>query len=198
MDLDADLDRRPVPAFAHASEAELARILDFYTVAWEYEPRTFPILFDRSGAVRESFSPDFYLPELDLYLELTTLKQRLVRKKIASCGASASSTPAFESSFCTPATSGPCSSSTGSSPSRTHSLALTARRRLPGYAPPAPAREHGRLRRTRCPHRQVPSGLATPDPPGRPCVTRRGIRMAAVGARAGRAPKPARVPPRAW
>ncbi len=81
MDLDADLDRRPVPAFAHASEAELARILDFYAVAWEYEPRTFPILFDRSGAVRESFSPDFYLPELDLYLELTTLKQRLVRKK---------------------------------------------------------------------------------------------------------------------
>ena len=81
MDLDADLDVRPRPAFAHASEAELARILDFYAVAWEYEPRTFPILFDGSGAVRESFSPDFYLPELDLYLELTTLKQRLVRKK---------------------------------------------------------------------------------------------------------------------
>ena len=81
MDLDADRDLRPVPAFAHASEAELARILDFYAVAWEYEPQTFPILFDRAGAVLESFSPDFYLPELDLYLELTTLKQRLVRKK---------------------------------------------------------------------------------------------------------------------
>ncbi len=81
MALDADLDRRPAPAFAHASEAELARILDFYAVAWEYEPHTFPILFDRSGAVLESFSPDFYLPELDVYLELTTLKQRLVRKK---------------------------------------------------------------------------------------------------------------------
>ncbi len=81
MDLDADIDIRPAPAFSHASEAELARILDFYTVGWEYEPHTFPILFDRSGAVLESFSPDFYLPELDLYLELTTLKQRLVRKK---------------------------------------------------------------------------------------------------------------------
>ncbi len=81
MDLDADLDIRPAPGFAHASEAELARILDFYAVAWEYEPRTFPILFDRTGAVLESFSPDFYLPELDVYLELTTLKQRLVRKK---------------------------------------------------------------------------------------------------------------------
>jgi len=74
-------DARPQPAFAHASEAELARILDFYEVAWEYEPHTFPILYDREGAVLESFSPDFYLPELDLYVEITTLKQRLVRKK---------------------------------------------------------------------------------------------------------------------
>ena len=72
---------RPRSAFAHASEAELARILDFYEVAWEYEPHTFPILYDRDGAVLESFSPDFYLPELDLYVEITTLKQRLVRKK---------------------------------------------------------------------------------------------------------------------
>jgi hypothetical protein len=75
------MEARAVPSFAHASEAELARILDFYAVAWEYEPHTFPILFDRSGAVLESFSPDFYLPELDLYVELTTLRQRLVRKK---------------------------------------------------------------------------------------------------------------------
>lgn len=74
-------DARPRSAFAHASEAELARILDFYEVAWEYEPHMFPILYDRDGAVLESFSPDFYLPELDLYVEITTLKQRLVRKK---------------------------------------------------------------------------------------------------------------------
>jgi hypothetical protein len=67
--------------FAHASEAELARILDYYQVAWEYEPRSFPILWNQDGAVVESFSPDFYLPELDLYLELTTLRQSLVRKK---------------------------------------------------------------------------------------------------------------------
>jgi len=74
-------DARPRPAFAHASEAELARILDFYEVSWEYEPHRFPILFDRSGTVLESFAPDFYLPDLDLYVELTTLKQRLVRRK---------------------------------------------------------------------------------------------------------------------
>jgi hypothetical protein len=71
----------PRPGFAHASEAEMARILDFYGVAWRYEPTTFPILWNLEGDVLESFSPDFYLPDLDLYLEMTTLKQSLVRKK---------------------------------------------------------------------------------------------------------------------
>ena len=69
------------PSFAHASEAELARILTYYDVRWEYEPDTFPIGWTLDGEVVESFSPDFYLPDLDLYLELTTLKQSLVRKK---------------------------------------------------------------------------------------------------------------------
>jgi hypothetical protein len=68
-------------SFAHASEAELARILDYYQVRWEYEPRSFPILWTLEGKVVESFAPDFYLPDLDLYVELTTLKQTLVRKK---------------------------------------------------------------------------------------------------------------------
>ena len=72
---------RPWPPFAHGSEAEMARILDFYEVRWDYEPRTFPILWNLDGDVVESFSPDFYLPDLDLFLEMTTLKQRLVRKK---------------------------------------------------------------------------------------------------------------------
>ena len=67
--------------FAHASEAEMARILDFYDVRWEYEPTTFPILWNLEGDVAESFAPDFYLPELGVFLEMTTLKQRLVRKK---------------------------------------------------------------------------------------------------------------------
>jgi hypoxanthine phosphoribosyltransferase len=71
----------PGASFAHASEAEMARILDFYAVRWLYEPHTFPILWNLDGDVVESFSPDFYLPDLDLYLEMTTLKQRLVRKK---------------------------------------------------------------------------------------------------------------------
>jgi hypothetical protein len=72
---------RSGPAFAHASEAELARILDFYGVRYAYEPHTFPIGWNLDGDVVESFSPDFYLPDMELYVELTTLKQKLVRKK---------------------------------------------------------------------------------------------------------------------
>ena len=59
----------------------MARILDFYGIVWEYEPHTFAILWNLDGDVVESFSPDFYLAELDLYLEMTTLRQKLVRKK---------------------------------------------------------------------------------------------------------------------
>jgi hypoxanthine phosphoribosyltransferase len=69
------------PRFAHQSEAELARILDFYQVQWRYEPIVFPISWNADGVVVESFAPDFYLPELDIFLELTTLKQSLVRRK---------------------------------------------------------------------------------------------------------------------
>jgi hypoxanthine phosphoribosyltransferase len=82
-DPERQADAAPVAsqAFAHASEAELARILDFYGVRWAYEPDTFPIGWNLEGDVVESFSPDFYLPDLELYVELTTLKQKLVRKK---------------------------------------------------------------------------------------------------------------------
>ena len=69
------------PRFAHESEAELARILDYYGVAWRYEPDVFPISWNADGAVIESFAPDFFLPEINLYVELTTLKQSLVRRK---------------------------------------------------------------------------------------------------------------------
>ncbi len=68
-------------AFAHPSERDFARVLDFYGVSWSYEPRTFVLSEDEDGKPLEAFSPDFYLPELDLYIELTTLKQRLVTKK---------------------------------------------------------------------------------------------------------------------
>ena len=84
LELDSDngpgQPRRPA-TFAHSSEEELARILDFYHIAWQYEPRTFAIEWDAEGNVVGSFTPDFYLPEHDLYIELTTLKQSLVTKK---------------------------------------------------------------------------------------------------------------------
>ena len=68
-------------AFAHPSERDFARVLDFYGVEWQYEPRTFVLSEGADGRPLEAFSPDFYLVELDLYIELTTLKQRLVTKK---------------------------------------------------------------------------------------------------------------------
>src|SRR5438105_9731462 len=67
--------------FANRSEEEFAKILDFYGIRWEYEPRTFPLEWDDRGRVIESFNPDFYLPEVDLFIELTTLKQSLVTRK---------------------------------------------------------------------------------------------------------------------
>jgi hypothetical protein len=67
--------------FAHASEEIFANLLDFYRIAWEYEPRSFPIQYDPQGNPLEFFTPDFYLPESDLYVELTTMKQAHVTRK---------------------------------------------------------------------------------------------------------------------
>lgn len=67
--------------FVHPSEEMFANLLDFYRIAWEYEPKSFPIQWDNDGKVLEAFTPDFYLPEFDLYLELTTMKQANVTRK---------------------------------------------------------------------------------------------------------------------
>ena len=67
--------------FAHNSERQLAKLLDFYGIAWEYEPTTFTLEWDRAGKPTQAFSPDFYLPAYDLYIEITTLNQKLVTKK---------------------------------------------------------------------------------------------------------------------
>jgi hypothetical protein len=68
-------------AFGHPSEQIFANLLDFYRIEWEYEPRSFPLQWDKDGKPMEAFTPDFYLPELDLYVELTTMKQALVTRK---------------------------------------------------------------------------------------------------------------------
>ena len=71
---------KPV-TFGHPSEEVFANLLDFYCIQWEYEPRSFPLQWDKDGNVIEAFTPDFYLPDLDLYVELTTMKQALVTPK---------------------------------------------------------------------------------------------------------------------
>jgi hypothetical protein len=67
--------------FAHSSERVAAEILDFYRIRWLYEPRRFPIEWDGKGNVIAYFTPDFYLVDFDLYIELTTMSQKLVTKK---------------------------------------------------------------------------------------------------------------------
>ena len=66
--------------FVHPSEQEFARFLDYYRIRWVYEPASFPIGWE-DGRVSEMFTPDFYLPENDMYVELTTMKQSLVTPK---------------------------------------------------------------------------------------------------------------------
>ena len=70
----------PLP-FSHPAEEAFARVLDFYQLGWEHEPTTFPLEWDEEGRVTTAFSPDFYLVDEDLYIELTTMKQSLVTKK---------------------------------------------------------------------------------------------------------------------
>jgi hypothetical protein len=69
------------PRFEHPSEQELARFLDFFTVEWRYESVCFPLKWDEEGRVIRSITPDFYLPQFELFVEITTMKQRLVNKK---------------------------------------------------------------------------------------------------------------------
>jgi len=76
----AGLQQSNMVNFAHPSEKEFADILDFYHIDWVYEPRSFDLNW-QDGKVIEMFTPDFYLPKLDLYVELTTLRQKLVTEK---------------------------------------------------------------------------------------------------------------------
>jgi hypoxanthine phosphoribosyltransferase len=79
-DFQADSAKEP-PRFANEAERECAKVLDFYGVPWEYEPHTFVLEEGEDGRVTEAFTPDFFLPEQNLYLEITVMKQRLVTRK---------------------------------------------------------------------------------------------------------------------
>ena len=69
------------PQFNHEAEREVARLLSFYGLDWRYEPDTFPLTFDLDGTPIESFAPDFYVPALDLYIEVTSAKNKYCRLK---------------------------------------------------------------------------------------------------------------------
>lgn len=80
----SDIHQLPDPeliGFAHESERRVADLLDFYGIAWDYEPRTFVLDEAPDGSTLSAFTPDFYLPDHDLYLEVTTLRQSLVTRK---------------------------------------------------------------------------------------------------------------------
>jgi len=70
-----------VVRFAHNSELQFAKLLDFYGIVWDYEPRTFVLEWDGEGRSAQAFTPDFYLPAYDLFIEITTMNQKLVTKK---------------------------------------------------------------------------------------------------------------------
>ncbi len=72
---------KETPRFVNEAELECAKILDYHRVPWAYEPRTFVLETDEDGRIVEAFTPDFYLPEQDLYLEITVMKQSLVTRK---------------------------------------------------------------------------------------------------------------------
>ncbi|HEV2067061.1 MAG TPA: hypothetical protein VGR08_09490 [Thermomicrobiales bacterium] len=68
-------------SFAHPAEREVARILDFFGIRWSYEPTAFLLRSHPDGRPAEMMTPDFFLPDLDLYLEVTTMRQSLVSRK---------------------------------------------------------------------------------------------------------------------
>lgn len=68
-------------AFVQPAEEMFARIMDYYGVAWKYEPKTFELEWDEQGRVTLAFTPDFFLPDQNLYIELTTLRPNLSAKK---------------------------------------------------------------------------------------------------------------------
>ncbi len=75
-------DQPPRIRFAHPSEEDFAKLLEYYRIRWAYEPKTFVLREDEEGKIQVGFSPDFFLPDYDLYLEVTTKKPHLMNRKL--------------------------------------------------------------------------------------------------------------------
>lgn len=66
--------------FAHESEEMFADVLDELELEWEYEPTVF-IIKEKNGIIKKAFKPDFYIPELDLYVEISTCTNRRRKRR---------------------------------------------------------------------------------------------------------------------
>jgi bifunctional protein TilS/HprT len=73
----------PHPKLATEAEADDAAALDRARVEWRYEPTRFVISRHPDGREREACAPDFYLPALDLYLEVSSGSPRRLNRKRA-------------------------------------------------------------------------------------------------------------------
>jgi hypothetical protein len=67
--------------FAHRIEEALARVFDDHRIAWLYEPHTFALEHTHDGAVKRAFTPDFFLPEIGIYVECTVARRSYTTRK---------------------------------------------------------------------------------------------------------------------
>jgi hypothetical protein len=62
--------------FVHPWEEDFARVLDEHQIEWQYKPRTFAVEWDEEGNFVDSFTPDFFLPVSESYVQLIAPQDR--------------------------------------------------------------------------------------------------------------------------
>lgn len=67
--------------FAHPAERYLAELFDEQGIRWDYEPHLFPLQYRPDGRIAEAIRPDFYLPDLDVYVECTVIRERTPKNR---------------------------------------------------------------------------------------------------------------------
>jgi hypothetical protein len=67
--------------FVTETERAFARLLDALHVSWKYEPDEFVLDRKADGSIKTAFRPDFYLPDLNLYVEVTAAKSLTTKNR---------------------------------------------------------------------------------------------------------------------
>lgn len=67
--------------YAHEYEERFAEILDTFNIKYEYEPKTFVIKANGNGEMKQGFTPDFYIPEIDTWVEITSMSGNSCNRK---------------------------------------------------------------------------------------------------------------------